>query len=68
MMALRTDTGIDKALFFERFSLTFDNKFSSVIDSLDPSWYVSSEQSFSLTEVGFMVLDEVVIRFAMAVL
>lgn len=68
MMALRTDTGIDKALFYERFSRAFDKIFASVIESLDTSWYIYSEQSFSLTRVGFMVLDEVVLRFALAVL
>ncbi len=68
MMALRTDIGIDKPLFSLRFSRSFDKFFSSVIETLDPSWFVSTEQSFSLTEIGFMVLDEVVLRFAMAVL
>lgn len=67
MMALRTDMGIDKTLFKERFSQSFDKNFSSVIESLDSSWFVSTEQSFSLTEIGFMVLDEVVLRFALAV-
>lgn len=68
MMALRTDVGIDKSLFEKRFSRSFDNYFSTVIETLDFSWFISSEQSFSLTEIGFMVLDEVVLRFAMAVL
>ena len=68
MMALRTDFGIDKEAFFLRFSQSFDKIFSSVIKTLDSSWFVSTSQSFSLTEIGFMVLDEVVLRFAMAVL
>ena len=68
MMALRTDIGIDKEAFFERFSQSFDKLFSSVIKTLDSSWFVSTKQSFSLTEIGFMVLDEVVLRFALAVL
>lgn len=68
MMALRTDFGIDKALFQKRFSRTFDMTFASVIKSLDASWFVLTEQSFSLTAIGFMVLDEVVLRFALAVL
>ncbi len=68
MMSLRTDVGIDKALFQERFSRSFDIFFASVIETLDSSWFVSTGQSFSLSEIGFMVLDEVVLRFAMAVL
>ncbi|MBI9093339.1 MAG: radical SAM family heme chaperone HemW [Sphaerochaeta sp.] len=68
MMALRTDMGIDKTLFLLRFSQLFDKFFSTVIESLDSSWYFSTEQSFSLSEIGFMVLDEVVLRFALAVL
>ncbi len=68
MMALRTDTGIDKAQFEERFLCSFDQIFASVLKSLDRTWYVSTKQSFSLTRIGFMVLDEVVLRFALAVL
>lgn len=68
MMALRTDIGIDKEVFAKRFSRSFDKNFSSVIETLDSRWYVSTEQSFSLTENGFMVLDEVVLRFSLAVL
>ena len=68
MMALRTDIGIDKAMFEKRFSRSFDKIFALVIETLDSSWFVSSEQSFLLTEIGFMVLDEVVLRFALAVL
>jgi len=67
MMALRTDIGIDKEVFAERFSQSFDKMYSSVIETLDPCWFISSVQSFSLTEIGFMVLDEVVLRFALAV-
>jgi oxygen-independent coproporphyrinogen-3 oxidase len=66
MMALRTDSGIDKSAFFQRFSQSFDKIFSHVVETLDSSWYVSTAQSFSLTEIGFMVLDEVVLRFALA--
>ena len=68
MMALRTDIGIDMTLFEKRFSQSFDKIFSSVIESLDSSWFVHTKQRFSLTEIGFMVLDEVVLRFALAVL
>ena len=68
MMALRTDIGIDKDAFSLRFSQSFDKIFSSVIETLDSTWFVSTPQRFSLTEIGFMVLDEVVLRFAMAVL
>jgi len=67
MMALRTDIGIDKEVFAERFSQSFDKMYSSVIETLDPCWFISSVQRFSLTEIGFMVLDEVVLRFALAV-
>lgn len=68
MMALRTDIGIDKRAFSQRFSQSFDKIFSSVVETLDSSWFISTSQTFSLTEIGFMVLDEVVLRFAMAVL
>lgn len=68
MMALRTDMGIDKTLFSIRFSLSFDKIFSQVIESLESSWFVSTEQHFVLTRIGFMLLDEIVLRFALAVL
>lgn len=68
MMALRTDFGIDKMVFQERFSHSFDKIFASVIESLDSSWFISTRQRFSLTRIGFMILDEVVLRFALAVL
>lgn len=68
MMALRTDFGIDKAAFFTRFNRCFDTEFASVIDSLDSRWFLSNKQSFSLTEIGFMVLDEIVLRFALVLL
>ena len=67
MMALRTDEGIDKYYFLERFSKNFDQLFLKTIDSLEKNWYMNNNQYFILTEVGFMVLDEIIVRFALAI-
>lgn len=66
MMALRTDVGIDKIVFEKRFSLSFDETFGSVVVSLQGDWYANSPQRFVLTEIGYMVMDEIVLRFALA--
>lgn len=67
MMALRTNTGIDKETFNLRFGLGFDSLFASSINSLDPLWYCNTEHLFVLTEFGFMVLDEILLRLAMEI-
>ncbi|MDD3903404.1 MAG: radical SAM family heme chaperone HemW [Sphaerochaeta sp.] len=67
MMALRTDEGIDKSYFLARFNRIFDQLFSKTIDSFENCWYENDSHFFVLTEVGFMVLDEIVVRFALAI-
>jgi oxygen-independent coproporphyrinogen-3 oxidase len=66
MMALRTDEGIDKSVFFSRFAMDFDQTFSKAIRSLEKSWAVNSPQLFALTKKGMMLLDDIVLRFALA--
>jgi oxygen-independent coproporphyrinogen-3 oxidase len=67
MMALRTDEGIDKAGFSSRFGIDFDQTFTKTIQSLEKSWTIDSPQLFALTEKGMMVLDDIVLRFALAI-
>ncbi len=67
MMALRTNRGIGKEYFRERFSLDFDTMFLQTITHFDPLWYKDTSQSFVLTEVGWMVLDEIVLRLCLQI-
>ena len=67
MMGLRTKWGIDKVCFFERFGISFDQFFSKAIKTYQPNWIVDCEQSFSLTEDGWMVLDEILLRLVMEI-
>ena len=67
MMGLRTKWGIDKVRFFERFDIAFDQFFANAIKTYQPNWIVDGTQSFSLTEDGWMVLDEILLRLAMEI-
>jgi oxygen-independent coproporphyrinogen-3 oxidase len=67
MMALRTDEGIEKSVFSTRFGIDFDQTFAKAIGSLEKSWAVDSPQLFALTEKGMMVLDDIVLRFALVI-
>jgi oxygen-independent coproporphyrinogen-3 oxidase len=67
MMALRTNAGIDKQAFVARYQQDFDTLFASALSSLDSSWYSDSSQFFVLTEYGFMVLDEILLRLALEI-
>lgn len=62
MVALRTKWGIDKKEYEKRFSYSFDQKFSSTINSLDESLFQSDEKSFHLTEEGFLFSDRIVLK------
>ncbi len=62
MMALRTNTGISKKEFSIRFNLDFDTLFAKSIASLDLQWFVDNSLFFTLTEIGSMLLDEIVLR------
>ena len=67
MMALRTTWGIDKVRFFERFGLDFDRMFSKAVARCEPTWYIDSAQNFAITEDGWMVLDEILVRLVMEI-
>jgi oxygen-independent coproporphyrinogen-3 oxidase len=67
MMGLRTRWGIDKALFAERFGTSFDELFANIIAHFNPDWYVDTKYFFSLTEDGWMVLDEILLRFVLQI-
>lgn len=67
MMALRTNRGIEKNLFKARFSLDFDSLFSKTVPQLDPLWYKNTPHLFVLSQVGWMVLDEIVLRLALQI-
>ena len=63
MVRLRTKWGLDKESFHQRYGIRFSELFSPVIESLDDSWYSATSQFFVLTEIGFMVLDTILLRF-----
>ncbi|MPM22513.1 Oxygen-independent coproporphyrinogen-III oxidase-like protein YqeR [bioreactor metagenome] len=67
MMALRTKWGIEKQLLENRYGLAFDKTFSSLLGTLDSSWYFDTAQNFSLSEIGFLLLDEILLRFVMQI-
>jgi oxygen-independent coproporphyrinogen-3 oxidase len=67
LMALRTDEGIGKTAFSRRFGRRFDALFSKPISTLDRSWFIDGNERFSLTEAGMFVLDDIVLRLAMAI-
>lgn len=67
MMVLRTAWGLDKVRFSERFGVDFDRMFSKAVASCEPNWYVDSKQNFALTEDGWMVLDEILVRLVMEI-
>lgn len=67
MMALRTNTGIDKQVFQARYCKDFDTLFLPVIPTLDSSWFHDAKDLFVLTEYGFMVLDEILLRLALEI-
>lgn len=67
MMALRTNTGIDKQVFQARYCKDFDTLFLPVISALDSSWFNDAKDLFVLTEYGFMVLDEILLRLALVI-
>ncbi|MGH0054074.1 MAG: hypothetical protein ACQ5SW_11850 [Sphaerochaetaceae bacterium] len=67
LMTLRTHYGIKKKDFALRFSLQFDSLFSKTIAHLDEGWYTDTEQLFILTEDGWMVLDEIVLRLCLEI-
>ena len=49
------------------FAESFDDRFGSFISDLDPSWYIDTAEGFSLTEEGFLVLDSIILKLAMAI-
>lgn len=63
MVRLRTKWGVDKESFNQRYGISFSELFSPVIENLDDSWYSDNSQFFVLTEIGFMVLDTILLRF-----
>ena len=63
MVGLRTAWGIDKQIFLERTGYDFTPLFSTIIAKFDSLWYTDSSQFFILTEIGFMVLDTILLRF-----
>lgn len=64
MTALRTEKGIDKNIYRSRFGSDFDDRYSALLSSLDPGLYRNTQDSFSLTEDGFMLLDTVILTLA----
>lgn len=64
MTALRTEKGIDKNIYRSRFGSDFDDRYSAPLSSLDPGLYRNTQDSFSLTEDGFMLLDTVILTLA----
>ncbi len=67
MVALRTNYGIDKNEFKLRFKVDFDSLFIDEINKLSPIYYKNNASSFYLTEEGFMILDQIVLRLSAAI-
>lgn len=67
LAALRTKDGIDKKEFLDRFCSDFDDVFGLFIERLDPSLYRNTEEAFSVTREGFMLLDTIILELAMAI-
>ncbi len=67
MMGLRTMWGIDKGRFRSRYGIEFDRLFGNAIEHFDVNWYHNSEQFFSLTEDGWMVSDDILVRLVMEI-
>ncbi len=64
---LRTKWGIGKKEFENRFGISFDEKFKDFISELDADTYFDNHVRFSITEAGFMVLDNIILKLAMAI-
>jgi len=64
---LRTKWGIGKNEFKNRFGLSFDEKFSDFLSDLDEGTYIDDNLHFAITEEGFMVLDSIILKLAMAI-
>lgn len=64
---LRTKDGINRKEYEMRFAESFDDHFGSFISELDSSWYIDTAEGFSLTEEGFLVLDSIILKLAMAI-
>lgn len=66
MVALRTEWGIDKKRFSSLFSVSFDSLLEKVRKEIRPECFKDNENAFSLTEEGFMVLDDIVRNIVIA--
>lgn len=66
LVALRVKEGIDKSVFLDRFGFGFDRlltpRFRSVVDS---GLYSGTLKSFSCTEKGWMLMDDIVLQLAL---
>lgn len=67
LTVLRTKDGIDKAEYSRRFRKVFDSVYKDAIRSLDSSFYIDTQNCFSLTEAGFMMLDRIILALAMGI-
>ena len=67
LTSLRTSDGIRKNEYRNRFSKDFDEVYSSIIRTLDPSLYLDNAHRFALTEEGFMTLDQIILSMAMGI-
>ena len=65
LAALRTKDGIDKAEYEKRFGHSFSSVYSDAISRIDKDSYIDSNESFALTEKGFMTLDWIILEMAM---
>ena len=58
--------GLDKKELLERFRVDFDTTFFEAVKELDDKCYINSENSFSLTEEGWMILDSIILSLSLA--
>ena len=66
LTVLRTDTGISKREYKTRFGKDFDTVYGDRIRRLRSGDYVDGEESFSVTEEGFLALDRIILEMVMA--
>ena len=67
LTTLRTNRGIDKEEYKERFNKDFDSVYEERISILDRESYVNNEKSFIVTEKGMLTLDSIILTLSMSI-
>ena len=67
LTSLRTREGIDKKEYCDRFLKDFDSTYGERIKALDKDTYIDTDNCFSITEKGMLVLDSIILSLAMSI-